>query len=129
MSGHSAVEMGHFTLGRLDDPGATRSSADPDVLARAVRAHKLGDAVAQAALTFALMLAIGAVAFVLSAEHAAAASQLIVNGVMDNSAVLLALAAIGTALLVARRAAVRVARARIARGDAAGTHATRIRSR
>lgn len=133
MSGRSA-EIAHFSMGRLDDPGSPRSSADPDVLARAVRAHKLGDAVAQAALTFALMLAIGAVAFVLSAEHAAAASQLIVNGVIDNSAVLLGLAGGGVVLLLARQvlarqANLRLAQARIARSDAAGAHATRLRSR
>ncbi|MFG1379580.1 hypothetical protein [Xanthobacter autotrophicus] len=106
------MEVGHFTLGRLDRPGAGISSADPELLARAVRDHKLGDALAQAALTFALMLAIGAVAFVLSAEHAAAASQFIVNGVMDHSVILLGLAMVGAFLLVGRRAAQRLSRAR-----------------
>ena len=106
------MEVGHFTLGRLDRPGAGVSSADPEVLARAVRDHKVGDALAQAALTFALMLAIGAVAFVRSAEHAAAASQLIVNGVIDYSGILLGLAMAGSVLLVGRRAAQRLVRAR-----------------
>ncbi|MFG1374000.1 hypothetical protein V5F32_17620 [Xanthobacter oligotrophicus] len=106
------MEVGHFTLGRLDRPGAGVSSADPELLARAVRDHKVGDALAQAALTFALMLAIGAVAFVLSAEHAAAASQLIVNGMIDHSGILLGLAMAGSVLLVGRRAAQRLVRAR-----------------
>lgn len=105
------MDVGHFTLGRLDRPGAV-SSADPELLARAVRDHKVGDALAQAALTFALMLAIGAVAFVLSAEHAAAASQLIVNGVIDHSTILLGLAMAGTLLLIGRRATHRFARVR-----------------
>ncbi|MDI4665100.1 hypothetical protein K9U40_12285 [Xanthobacter autotrophicus] len=112
MSGRCDMEVGHFSLGRLDRPGAGVSSADPEVLARAVRDHKIGDALAQAGLTFALMLAIGAVAFVLSAEHAAA-SQLIVNGVIDNSAVLLGLAMAGSAFLLGRHAARRFARVRI----------------
>ncbi|MDI4656814.1 hypothetical protein [Xanthobacter autotrophicus] len=106
------MDVGHFTLGRLDRLGAGVSSADPEMLARAVRDHKVGDALAQAALTFALMLAIGAVAFVLSAEHAAAASQLIVNGVMDNSVILLGFAMVGAVLLVGRRGAQRLSRAR-----------------
>lgn len=115
------MEVESFSIGRLDRPGVTVSATDPEVLARAVRAHKIGDALAQAALTFALMLAIGAVAFVLSAEHAAAASLLIVNGVIDNSAVLIGLAGAGTALLLARRAALRLSRAHVrapARADA-----------
>lgn len=117
MSGRCDTEVGHFILGRLDRPGPGVSSADPEVLARAVRDHKVGDALAQAGLTFALMLAIGAVAFVLSAEHAAAASQLIVNGVIDHSGILLGLAMAGSVLLVGRRAAQRLARAgsRVAR--------------
>lgn len=117
MSGRCDVEVGHFSLTRLSltqgDGKGRLSAADPDLLARAVRAHKEGDALAQAALTLALMLAIGAVAFVLSASHAAAASELIVNGVWDHSALLIALAAIGSALLIARRAARRLSPARI----------------
>lgn len=112
MSALRDMDIESITFGRLDRPGVTASAADPEVLARAVRAHKVGDALAQAALTFALMLAIGAVAFVLSAEHASAASLLIVNGVIDNSAVLIGLAGAGTALLLARRAALRLARVR-----------------
>ncbi|WP_132032943.1 hypothetical protein [Aquabacter spiritensis] len=48
------------------------SAADPEALARAVRKHKTGDAMAQAALTVALMMAICAVTFVLSVDGAAA---------------------------------------------------------
>ncbi len=48
------------------------STADPDVLARAVRKHKTGDAMAQVFLTLALMLAICAVTFVLSVDRAGA---------------------------------------------------------
>ena len=112
MSERCDMAVGHFPLGRRERPGAGVSSADPEVLARAVRDHKVGDAIAQACLTFALMLAIGAVAFVLSAEHAAAATQLIMNGVIDHSGILLGLAMAGGALLVGRRAAQRLALAR-----------------
>jgi hypothetical protein len=48
------------------------SPADPEALARAVRKHKAGDVMAQVALTFALMLAICAVTFVLTVDRAAA---------------------------------------------------------
>jgi len=114
MSKHGGMEIRHLTLGQLDMPAAMASHADPEVLARAVRAHKIGDAVAQAALTFALMLAIGAVAFVLSADHAAAAS-FIVHSMIDNSAVVAGIALAGVGLLVARRAALRLARVRAQR--------------
>lgn len=50
------------------------SPADPEALARAVRKHKTGDVMAQAALTLALMLAICAVTFVLSVDRASAMS-------------------------------------------------------
>ncbi|MFG1478172.1 hypothetical protein V5F53_05825 [Xanthobacter sp. V4C-4] len=101
-------------LGAFDPwPGAPRalSAADPDTLARAVRAHKAGDAFAQAALTLALMLAIGAVAFVLSTGRAAAAGVL-VEGVADHAAVLSAVALAGGGLLLAARARMRRARVR-----------------
>lgn len=111
MSNHGDMELRHLTLGQLDMPAGMASHADPEVLARAVRAHKIGDALAQAALTFALMLAIGAVAFVLSADHAAAAS-LIVHSMIDNSAVVAGIALAGIGLLVARRAALRLVRVR-----------------
>lgn len=75
--------------------------ADPEVLARAVRAHKVGDAMAQAALTIALMIAIGAVAFVLSATGAAA-GELFVGSVIAHSAALAAAALCGGALLLGR---------------------------
>ncbi|WP_454917593.1 hypothetical protein [Xanthobacter sediminis] len=87
------------------------SPADPDTLARAVRAHKAGDAFAQAALTLALMLAIGAVAFVLSSGRAAAAGFL-VEGVADHAAVLSAVAVAGGALLLAAQAHLRRVRVR-----------------
>jgi len=46
----------HFdrTLASWPDDAQVYSAADPDTLARAVRAHKAGDAFAQAALTLAL---------------------------------------------------------------------------
>ncbi|WP_029002931.1 hypothetical protein [Azorhizobium doebereinerae] len=50
------------------------SAADPQLLARAVKKHQIGDVVAQIALTIVLMLAICAVTFVLSLDRAAAAS-------------------------------------------------------
>lgn len=112
MSPYSDMEMSRFSLVDIDRAGS--SKADPDVLARAVRAHKVGDAMAQAALTIALMVAIGAVAFVLSSGHAAAAG-LIVSGVMDNSAALLVVGLCGVALLVARRVTLRAARIHAAR--------------
>ena len=114
MSNHGDMELRHLTIGPLDMPAGSASHADPEVLARAVRAHKIGDAMAQAALTFALMLAIGAVAFVLSADHAAAAS-LIVHSMIDNSAVVAGIALAGIGLLVARRAALRLVRVRAQR--------------
>lgn len=101
MSDPRDMEMGRFTLGWRDRASGLSPVADPEVLARAVRAHKVGDAFTQAALTFALMLAIGAVAFVLSAEHAAAAG-LIVGSVMEHSAVLAAIAVAGGSLFLAR---------------------------
>lgn len=97
-----------------DDARGGRSAADPDTLARAVRAHKAGDALAQAALTVALMLAIGAVAFVLSAERAAAAG-LLVRGVMDHSTTLFGVAVVGATLLLATRATLRHVRVRARR--------------
>lgn len=74
------------------------SAADPQVLARAVRAHKAGDAVTQAALTLALMCAIGAVAFVLSVDRAVAAGLNAAQGV-SGPAALLAVALIGGGVL------------------------------
>lgn len=88
------------------------SAADPDTLARAVRAHKAGDAFAQAALTVALMLAIGAVAFVLSTGRAAA-SGFLAEGMASHAATLAALAVAGGALIVATRVALRRLPARV----------------
>lgn len=48
------------------------SPADPEALARAVRKHKAADVMAQVGLTFALMLAICAVTFVLTVDRASA---------------------------------------------------------
>lgn len=90
---------------------AMRSAADPDTLARVVQAHKTGDAVAQAVLTLALVLAIGAVAVVLSVERASAAGFLM-RGVMDHSAALAAVAVVGGAVLLATRSALRLIRVR-----------------
>ncbi|MBB6306125.1 hypothetical protein [Xanthobacter tagetidis] len=88
------------------------SAADPEVLARAVRAHKAGDAVAQAALTLALMFAIGTVAFVLSIDRAAAATLTAVQSV-SGPALLMGVTLIGGGMLaglaVRRRAAAKVA--------------------
>ncbi|MGU3493308.1 hypothetical protein ACLBXM_04625 [Xanthobacteraceae bacterium A53D] len=49
------------------------SAADPQILARAVKKHQIGDVFAQVALTIVLMLAICAVTFVLSIDRASAA--------------------------------------------------------
>lgn len=125
MAGFCDTEVGHFSLARLSDRDGRVSPADPELLARAVRAHKEGDAVAQAVLTLALVLAIGAVAVVLSVGHAAAASQFIVAGVADNSGMLLALAAMGGALLLIHRTTARLAAARAVKSP----HAARPRSR
>ena len=89
------------------------SAADPRLLDRAVRAHKAGDAVTQAALTLTLMFAIGAVAFVLSIERAAAAGLMALPSVSAPAA-LLAVALVGGVLL-AGLAARRKAEARLAR--------------
>jgi len=103
-------------LGGFDQWGgelSARSEADPDTLARAVRAHKAGDAFAQAALTVALMLAIGAVAFVLSASRASAAG-LLVDGVAAHALPLLAVAAgAGVLILATSRLSVRTVRVRV----------------
>ncbi len=96
------------------DRDAMRSTADPDTLARVVQAHKTGDAVAQAVLTLALVLAIGTVAIVLSVERASAAGFLM-RGVMDHSATFGAVAVVGGAVLLATRSALRQIRVR-ARG-------------
>lgn len=90
---------------------AMRSAADPDTLARVVQAHKTGDAVAQAVLTLALVLAIGAVAVVLSVERASAAGFLM-DGMMDHGATLGAVALAGSAILLAARSALRQIRVR-----------------
>ncbi len=99
-----------FDVFGFDPRGAAKSNADPEMLARAVRAHKAGDAFAQAAITFALMLAIGAVAFVLSSDRAAAADLVAQSGVGSWAAVS-AVAIIGGALLLARSLTLKVARA------------------
>ncbi len=77
-----------------------RPVADPDTLARLVQDHKRGDAMAQAVLSLTLMLAIGAVAVVLSVEGAAAAS-LAVRGVMGDAATFTTVALVGGSLLAA----------------------------
>lgn len=118
MSEHRDLELGVLGF----ESFTTRpplSAADPEVLARAVRAHKVGDAFAQAALTFALMLAIGAVAFVLSAERAAAAS-LLAGGALTGHVAAVALAAVCAAsfvLLLAGGRARRRAEVRASRRD------------
>lgn len=94
------------------DDARSFSAADPDTLARAVRAHKAGDAFAQAALTVALMLAIGVVAVVLSSGRAAAAGFL-VEGVADHAPTVLALAVTGGALLLAMRVTLRRVQVRV----------------
>lgn len=92
-----------FDVFGLDAPGAATSHADPEVLARAVRAHKAGDAFAQAAIAVALMLAIGAVAFVLSIDRAAAAG-LVADAGLQSWGLAGALALVGGTLLVSRLA-------------------------
>jgi hypothetical protein len=79
------------------------SSADPEALARVVRNHKAGDALAQVALTVALMLAICAVTFALSMDRAAAATlyqgetSMVSHALMGSSA----LAVLGAVAVVA----------------------------
>ncbi|MFG1226575.1 hypothetical protein [Xanthobacter wiegelii] len=104
------MEAGHFSLTRR---AVRQSPADPELLARAVRAHKEGDALAQAVLTFALMVAIGAVALVLGG-HAAMASDLIAGSVKDSSGFLLSLGAVGGTVFLCALAARRVATSRLA---------------
>lgn len=105
-----SMEAGHFSLTRR---AIRQSPADPELLARAVRAHKEGDALAQAVLTFALMVAIGAVALVLGG-HAAMAGDLIAGSVKESSGFLLSLGAVGGAVFLSALAARRVANARLA---------------
>lgn len=95
---HSDLAFDVFGFG---PQGAATSNADPEMLARAVRAHKAGDAFAQAAITFALMIAIGAVAFVLSSDRAAAA-DFVTQGGFGNWLLAGALAMVGGTLLARR---------------------------
>lgn len=90
-----------FDVFGFDAPGTATSHADPEVLARAVRAHKAGDAFAQAAIAVALMLAIGAVAFVLSVDRAAAADFVASPG-LESWGLAGAAALVGGALLLSR---------------------------
>lgn len=91
--------------------GGATSTADPDLLARAVRAHKAGDALAQAAITVALVLAIGAVAFALGVDRAAAAGLVSVGASLASPTFGLVLVAafgvLGALALYAPRAALR----------------------
>ncbi|OYY08031.1 MAG: hypothetical protein B7Y70_13210 [Rhizobiales bacterium 35-68-8] len=64
------------------------SASDPEALARAVRKHKTGDAMTQAALTVALMLAICAVTFVLSVDRASAMSLVAPDLAQEGSGML-----------------------------------------
>ncbi|WP_127089144.1 hypothetical protein [Aquabacter cavernae] len=102
------------------------SPADPEALARAVRKHKAGDVMAQVALTFALMLAICAVTFVLTVDRAAAASlvgtsfgveeiTMLTQALGAMPLAILAALAIGGGLLVAYGAARRAEEARLVR--------------
>lgn len=117
MSEHRDLDTGVLSLEAWPSR-APLSPTDPEVLARAVRAHKAGDAFAQAALTVTLMVAIGTVAFVLSAERAAAASLLAAGGMPFHmtAAILAAVAVVGCALLALssarRRAEARIPRRR-----------------
>ncbi len=82
------------------------SVADPQMLARAVKKHKLGDAMAQIAITIVLMLAICAVTFVLSMDRAAAAGLHDPEGIVVSTsliAILALAAAAGAALLAQMR--------------------------
>lgn len=101
------------------------SPADPEALARAVRKHKAGDVMAQVALTFALMLAICAVTFVLTVDRAAAMVMSAGLGSEEMTMVthafdamplaILAVLALGGSLLVAYRAARQSDEARLIR--------------
>lgn len=86
---------------------AGTSAADPDALARVVRNHKAGDAMTQAAITVALMIAICAVTFVLTLDRAAAATLLLDDAGGPSFAFGLAIgagvAALGTAVLLGQR--------------------------
>ncbi|MGE4372910.1 MAG: hypothetical protein AB7E29_08425 [Xanthobacter sp.] len=93
---------------------AMNSPADPETLARALRAHKAGDVVTQAMLTLSLMLAIGVVAIVLSVERASA-SGFLMRGVTDHVPTIAAIGLVGTVVLFATRAAVREIRIRAER--------------
>ncbi|QTL03712.1 hypothetical protein J5J86_23805 [Aquabacter sp. L1I39] len=83
------------------------SAADPDALARVVRNHKAGDAMTQAAITVALMVAICAVTFVLTVDRAAAATLLLDSSGSPSFAFGLAigagLAALGIAIVLGHR--------------------------
>lgn len=72
------------------------SATDPQILARAVKKHQIGDVVAQIALTIVLMLAICAVTFVLSLDRAAAASLGPMEGVAVSTSLSLSFTAILT---------------------------------
>lgn len=107
MAKHSDVDFDVFAF---EGRPASVSSADPDVLARAVRAHKAGDAFAQAAITFTLMVAIGAVAFVLSADRAAAAAVQILGTQNIFTPLLVGATLVTGAVFAARAASARLRR-------------------
>lgn len=93
------------------------SPADPEALARAVREHKAGDAFTQAVITLALVLAIGAVAFVLGVDRARASDLAAVSQVFGSGS-LIALAGValaGGTLLIAGLRRPRRAEARVRR--------------
>ncbi|MGQ3672846.1 hypothetical protein ACT6QG_10660 [Xanthobacter sp. TB0136] len=85
---------------------AVRPVADPETLARLVREHKRGDALAQLMLSLALIVAIGTVAIVLSVEGASAAT-LVMRGMMGNSATFTTVALVSAGLLLAAWAVLR----------------------
>lgn len=75
MSQTSRLQTSRWSLG-----APPVSPTDPELLARAVKAHKAGDALAQMVIAATLVLAICAVMMVLGTERAAAASSLLRGG-------------------------------------------------
>ncbi|MFG1397399.1 hypothetical protein [Roseixanthobacter pseudopolyaromaticivorans] len=103
------------------------SSADPEALARAVRNHKRGDALAQVALTIALMLAICAVTVVLSFDRASASVLNAAEATMSSSLLSTSLLSLSLLGLVALAGATLMARLRAPRPQPVPVRANRRR--
>ncbi|OYX75680.1 MAG: hypothetical protein B7Y95_01495 [Rhizobiales bacterium 32-66-11] len=103
------------------------SSADPEALARAVRNHKAGDALAQVALTIALMLAICAVTVVLSFDRASASVLNAAEATMSSSILSSSLLSLSLFGLLALAGAAMLTRMRVARLQPVRVRASRPR--